>query len=82
MFPVQHIMFRNITEKEYRDMELCRGMRTAEYEKDCVLFHAGDYTEEFGIVIFGKVHIENICTVCPQTTLLAKHTLSATFLCW
>ena len=60
MFPVQHIMFRNITEKEYRDMELCRGIRTAEYEKDCVLFHAGDYTEEFGIVIFGKVHIENI----------------------
>lgn len=60
MFPVQHIMFRNITEKEYRDMELSRGIRTAEYEKDCVLFHAGDYTEEFGIVIFGKVHIENI----------------------
>lgn len=41
-------------------MELCRGIRTAEYEKDCVLFHAGDCTEEFGIVIFGKVHIENI----------------------
>ncbi len=60
MFPVQHVMFRNITEQEYRDMELCRGIRTAEFEKDCVLFHAGDYTEEFGIVIFGEVHIENI----------------------
>lgn len=60
MFPAQHFMFRNITEEEYQDMASCRCIRTAEYKKDSVLFHAGDRTKEFGIVIFGEVHIENI----------------------
>lgn len=60
MFPVQHVMFRNITEEEYQDMASCKCIRTAEYEKGSILFHAGDRTEEFGIVIYGEVHIENI----------------------
>lgn len=35
-------------------------MLMAEYAKDKVIFHTGDYNKEFGILIFGKIHIKNV----------------------
>ena len=83
MFPVQHVMFRNITEEEYQDMASCKCIRTAEYEKGSILFHAGDRTEEFGILrisICGET--VSFCTVFPPMTHLPKRMLSAMFPCW
>ena len=60
MIPVRNVIFSDITQEEYGQMQSCGGLRTAAYEKDAVLFRTGDKTKEFGIVLEGKVHIENI----------------------
>lgn len=53
-------IFQTITEEEYSEMQGCRLMRQAAYEKQDTVLHAGHMTQEFGIVLSGSVHIENI----------------------
>lgn len=53
-------IFRNIDEAEYRDLVSGRCVRQAEYKKGAVLFHTGDRTREFGILLDGEIHIENM----------------------
>lgn len=60
MFPINHPVFNKITQEEYDELISCGGIRKVEYKKGTVLFHTGDLTEEFGILISGKIHIENI----------------------
>lgn len=60
MFPINHPVFDKITQEEYDELISCGGIRTVEYKKGTVLFQTGDQTEEFGILLSGKIHIENI----------------------
>lgn len=60
MEPLKNPFFKNITQKEYDEMIKCGGIRVAEFKKNEVIFHTGDITEEFGIILSGEVHIENI----------------------
>ncbi len=60
MVPIQHPIFNDITPEEYSEMASCGWIHTAEYEKGAILFHTGDQTEEFGILLSGEIHIENI----------------------
>lgn len=60
MFPINHPVFDKITQEEYDELISCGGIRAVEYKKGAVLFQTGDQTEEFGILLSGKIHIENI----------------------
>lgn len=60
MVSVHPIIFQNITSEEYEDLLSCGCIRIAEYEKDVVIFHTGDQTEEFGILLSGEIHVESI----------------------
>ena len=53
-------LFRGIADGEYGDMLAGGCLRTADYEKGAVLFRAGDLTGEFGILLSGEVHVENL----------------------
>ncbi len=53
-------IFRTIEEAEYQDLVSGGCVRRAEYQKGQVLFHTGDRTREFGILLDGEIHIENI----------------------
>lgn len=37
----------------------CGGIRQKTYSKETVVFHAGDQTSQFGILLSGKIHIES-----------------------
>lgn len=60
MFPINHPVFDKITDGEFKDLTLCGGIHEAEYKKGSVLFRTGDKTQRFGILISGKIYIENI----------------------
>lgn len=60
MTPLNHPVFRNVTQNEYEDMISCGCVRIAEYTKGNVLFHTGEKTSEFGILISGEIYIESI----------------------
>lgn len=60
MLSVQHPVFRDITQEEFDEILSCGGIHITEYKKGTVLFHAGDKIEEFGILLSGEIHIENI----------------------
>ena len=53
-------LFRGIADGEYGDMLAGGCLRTADYEKGAVLFRAGDLTGEFGILLSGEMHVENL----------------------
>ena len=44
----------------YDEILSCANARTVKYKKDSVIFTVGTKTDEFGILISGTVHIENI----------------------
>lgn len=60
MMPLNHPVFKNVTQEEYDDMLFCGCIRITEYAKNSVLFHTGDKTKEFGILISGEIYIESI----------------------
>ena len=60
MIPIPHPVFQNISDAEYAEMLSCGCIETAEYPKGSILFHTGDQTEKFGILIFGEIYIESI----------------------
>lgn len=67
-------IFRTIEEAEYQDLVSGGCVRRAEYQKGQVLFHTGDKTREFGILLEGEIYIENIDV---WGTRLILHTIGA-----
>lgn len=55
-----HPIFAGIAQEEYEEMARRGCIRLADYPKEEVLLRTGDKTEEFGILLSGKIHIENI----------------------
>lgn len=53
-------VFQEFTEKEILHMRENHYLREASYKKQSVIFHAGETTHEFGVVLSGSVHIENV----------------------
>lgn len=53
-------LFHGIQPEEYQELLSCGCIRVSEYPKGSILFHTGDRTEEFGILLSGEVYIENI----------------------
>ena len=60
MLHINHIIFNGINEGEYEELAAGACVRVSEYKKDSIIFRTGDTTEEFGILLSGKIHIENI----------------------
>lgn len=60
MISMHPAIFHNIESEEYEDLLSCGCIRVVDYEKDSILFHTGDETEEFGVLLSGEIHIENI----------------------
>ncbi len=57
---LQSSLLRNIGEDEFEKMCKFHYARKGDYEKNAVIFHAGDVVHEIGVVIQGSVHIENL----------------------
>lgn len=53
-------LFAGLTDDEYSEMMRLGRAREVEYEKDGVVLHSGDVTDELGVVLFGSVNIENV----------------------
>lgn len=53
-------IFRGITEDENKELNNSGCTRRASYKKGNAVFRTGDQTAEFGILISGELHIENI----------------------
>lgn len=53
-------IFHGLTEAELEEMQELRCVRSALFEKNTTIFHAGDLIHETGIVRSGSVNIENI----------------------
>ncbi len=53
-------VLQGLTEEEILNIQQHSCMRKKTYKKDELILHAGDYTNELGIVLSGKVLIENI----------------------
>lgn len=60
MIPMENPVFKSIESGEYEEMAACGSFRTAEFQKDSVILHAGRRTDELGILLSGKILIENI----------------------
>lgn len=57
---LQSPLFRGIEKSEFEEMGHAFRMRQRSFEKNSVIFHAGEFVQELGIVISGSVNIENI----------------------
>lgn len=57
---IQSPIFQNITDKDWNEMKQHALLRESSYEKNAVIFHTGQMTEEIGVVVNGCIHIENI----------------------
>ena len=53
-------LFKGISPAEYGEMMVPGRVRTADFEKGETVFHAGDATGEFCVLLFGEVHVESI----------------------
>ena len=56
---IQSLLFADITEDEWLDMERCCCMRQAHFPKGICLFSTGEIIREIGIVLSGSINIEN-----------------------
>ena len=52
-------LFRGIPPEECGAMMTPGCARTVDFEKGAVLFHTGDVTGEFGVLLSGEVHVES-----------------------
>lgn len=57
---IQSPIFQNIIDKDWNEMRQHALLRESSYEKNAVIFHTGQMTEEIGVVVNGCIHIENI----------------------
>ena len=53
-------LFRGFTDTEIEQMRNSTFMRSASFTKGEIIFRSGNVIHEFGIVVSGSVHIENI----------------------
>ena len=53
-------IFHDIDSREYEELLSRRCVRIAQYPRESVIFHTGQNTREFGILLDGEVHIESI----------------------
>ena len=52
-------LFKDVAPKEIDAMLQCLGTEEKEYEKGEIIFHAGDVIHSIGLVLTGRVQIEN-----------------------
>ena len=52
-------LFKNITETEYNQILLLKCAREVTYEKNQIIFHTGDITDELGLISEGTINIES-----------------------
>ncbi len=64
-------LFCGISDQEARTMMRCLRFYARRYQKEETIFHAGDRTECFGLVLFGSVRLEN-SDVLGNTFLLDR----------
>lgn len=57
---LENPIFNGITEEEYRELDALGCTRHALYKRESAVFRTGDRTREFGILLSGALHIENI----------------------
>lgn len=57
---IENPVFNGITEEEYKELNALGCTRRASYKKENAVFRTGDLTREFGILLSGELHIENI----------------------
>ena len=67
-------LFAGISPGECSEMMALGCVRTAAFEKGAAIFHAGDRTEEFGVLLSGEVHVES-CDLWGNRVIL--HNISA-----
>ena len=53
-------IFHDIDSWEYEELISRRCIRIVQYPRESVIFHTGQNTREFGILLDGEVHIESI----------------------
>ena len=53
-------LFQDLSEAELDTLAAARQLRTRQFAKHEVIFHAGSCVREIGIVLRGSVHIENL----------------------
>ena len=53
-------LFQDLSEAELDTLAAARHLRTRQFAKHEVIFHAGSCVREIGIVLRGSVHIENL----------------------
>ena len=54
------LLFRGNTEEEIQAMLSCLGAEQKHYGKGSIIYHAGDPVEAIGLVLSGRVQIENV----------------------
>jgi CRP/FNR family transcriptional regulator, dissimilatory nitrate respiration regulator len=59
-FHIQNPIFSGITDTEFKEMQDLGCIRTKTYPKNTPVFYTGDLTKELGLVLSGRVTIENI----------------------
>ncbi len=52
-------LFKDVAPEEIDAMLQCLGTEEKEYEKGEIIFHAGDVIHSIGLVLTGRVQIEN-----------------------
>lgn len=70
-FLLNSALFAGISECEAKSMMHCLQFYTKTYQKQETIFHIGDHTECFGIVLLGSVNLEN-SDVWGNTSLLDR----------
>lgn len=60
MEPIQTSVFCGISADEWADIQTLSCVRRCAYDKDTIIFHAGEPVHTVGMVMAGSVHIENV----------------------
>ncbi|MBM6925465.1 Crp/Fnr family transcriptional regulator [Pseudoflavonifractor phocaeensis] len=60
MMVLKNPIFQGVGPDEYAQMEALGAIRQVDYPKESPIFHTGDMTAEFGVLLSGCVHIENL----------------------
>ncbi len=58
-FLADTVLFRGTQEEEIRAMLDCLGAEQKSYEKGSVIYRAGDFIQSMGLILSGRVQIEN-----------------------
>lgn len=53
------VLFSDVAPEDIESMLICLGTEQKYFEKGAVIYHAGDLVSSMGLVLSGRVHIEN-----------------------